>query len=211
MEEEKVRIFAVARHRIGIDGEGVTTLITLSGCPLKCAYCLNKRCMTHNPGDIILTASNVVDICMKDNLYFIATGGGLTIGGGEPLLHPAFLHQLRQQMPKDWMLNVETSLNVPSTHLKWVLDDAAKLIIDIKDMNPAIYERYTQCSIHPLIANLRHIAAHGLQHKCRIRLPLISAYNTAEDRELSKKTLTEMGFNEFDEFEYINPDTRSPF
>lgn len=207
MEQEKVRIFAVARHRIGIDGEGVTTLVTLNGCPLKCAYCLNKRCMTNNPGDIIATASNVVELCMKDNLYFIATGGGLTIGGGEPLLHPVFLHELREHMPKDWMLNVETSLNVPADNLKWVLDDAAKLIIDIKDMNPDIYERYTQSSIGPLSANLRLIAERRLQHKCRIRLPLISAYNTAEDREWSKKTLEEMGFREFDEFEYVIPDT----
>jgi len=211
MEEEKVRIFALARHRIGVDGEGVTTLITLNGCPLRCAYCINSRCQTDNPNDKIVTATELVEMCMEDNLYFTATGGGLSIGGGEPLLHPRFLHELREAMPDDWLLTVETSLNVPEENLQWVLDDAVKLIIDIKDMNPDIYLKYTERSIDKLHTNLNHIAQRGLQNKCKMRLPLINGYNTRKDRNRSKSILTSLGFNVFDEFDYINPSTRKPF
>ena len=33
-------IFGISRHRMGVDGKGVTTLVTFMGCPLKCRYCL---------------------------------------------------------------------------------------------------------------------------------------------------------------------------
>jgi pyruvate-formate lyase-activating enzyme len=29
---------------MGTDGSGITTLVTFMGCPLKCKYCLNKKC-----------------------------------------------------------------------------------------------------------------------------------------------------------------------
>ena len=35
-------IFGISRHRMGVDGKGVTTLVTFMGCPLKCRYCLNN-------------------------------------------------------------------------------------------------------------------------------------------------------------------------
>lgn len=37
-------IFGISRHRMGIDGNGVTTLVAFMGCPLKCRYCLNDQC-----------------------------------------------------------------------------------------------------------------------------------------------------------------------
>ncbi|MBM6720445.1 hypothetical protein H6B13_12530 [Bacteroides gallinaceum] len=37
-------IFAIDCLRMGTDGHGITTLVCLMGCPLRCAYCLNDRC-----------------------------------------------------------------------------------------------------------------------------------------------------------------------
>lgn len=37
-------IFGIYRHRMGIDGKGITTLVAFMGCPLKCKYCLNDEC-----------------------------------------------------------------------------------------------------------------------------------------------------------------------
>ena len=36
-----VPLIGIARHRLTIDGEGVTTLVAFHGCPLRCKYCLN--------------------------------------------------------------------------------------------------------------------------------------------------------------------------
>jgi len=185
------------------DGDGVTTLVTLHGCPLNCRYCLNSQCKdSHFPCDKH-TAKDIVDICMQDNLYFLATGGGITVGGGEPLLHPRFIKELRETMPAEWNMFIETSLNVPLDNILFALENAKMLIIDIKDINNTIYKDYTEISNERLIANLRYIAEQGLQGKCFIRLPLIPLFNTIEDRDKSKAFLQSLGFTTFDDFEYI--------
>lgn len=45
--EQEAPILGFGRHRIGIDGKGVTTLVAFYGCTLHCLYCLNLQC--HDP------------------------------------------------------------------------------------------------------------------------------------------------------------------
>lgn len=187
--QEEVKIFGIDRLRMATDGDGVTTLVTLHGCPLNCKYCLNSQCKDSHYPCQKLTASDVVATCMEDNLYFIATGGGITIGGGEPLLHPQFIKDLRESMPEEWSMFIETSLNVPLDNISFAVDNAKMLIIDIKDINDSIYKEYTEISNTRLISNLQYIAEKNQQDKCFIRLPLIPFFNTAKDREASKAFL----------------------
>ena len=42
---EAVPFIGIDRHRLGVDGVGVTTLAAFHGCPLRCKYCLNRRCL----------------------------------------------------------------------------------------------------------------------------------------------------------------------
>ena len=35
------KVAAISRHRLMLDGDGVTTLVVFHGCPLRCRYCLN--------------------------------------------------------------------------------------------------------------------------------------------------------------------------
>ena len=56
-----------------------------------------------------------------DDLYFQATGGGITFGGGEPALRSIFISQFRKVIPKQWKINIETSLNVPQEHVERLL------------------------------------------------------------------------------------------
>ena len=83
-DKKTADIFAIIRHRIPTDGDGVTTLVGLKGCPLACKYCLNPQCGTAKSER--LTADELYEKVRIDDLYFIATGGGITFGGGEPLL-----------------------------------------------------------------------------------------------------------------------------
>ena len=43
MDELRYPLLALARLRMGIDGEGITTLVAGAGCPLHCRWCINKR------------------------------------------------------------------------------------------------------------------------------------------------------------------------
>jgi len=185
-------LICIDRHRLTIDGEGVTTLVAFHGCPLHCKYCLNPQCLEADgvwqETDTELLMLNVE----MDNLYFLATGGGICFGGGEPLLRSSFIKEFCEQSPEGWQFTMETSLNVPRHHLEEVAPFIDSFIIDIKDMNPDIYQAYTGKTNQKVIDNLAWLLAHA-KHKERIilRLPLIP------------EILEEMCFEHFDEFEYI--------
>ena len=130
------------------------------------------------------------------------TNGGVTFGGGEPCLRPQFIREFRELCGPSWQLNLETSLNVPSANVEALLPVVNTLIIDIKDMNPAIYNSYTGQSNDLVLDNLRLIADSGRQKDCIIRLPLIPDFNTETDRTASCSRLEALGFNNFDLFTY---------
>ena len=77
------RIAAVGRHRLGIDGKGIRTLVVFSGCPLRCKYCINPYTWDATKGNLY-TPQELLNRVSVDSVYFRATSGGITFGGGEP-------------------------------------------------------------------------------------------------------------------------------
>lgn len=194
---------AINRHRLTTDGEGVTTLVGFHGCPLHCQYCLNAQCLQADGVWCRLTPGELYSEVEIDDLYFVATGGGICFGGGEPLLRSEFIKAFAEIMNPEWKLTIETSLNVPLKNVKAIASLVQMWYVDIKDMNPDIYKAYGCKENKQVISNLQWLAANGYADKVIIRLPLIPEYNTDEDRQKSQKELEEMGFTNFDKFNYI--------
>ena len=194
---------AINRHRLTTDGEGVTTLVGFHGCPLHCQYCLNAQCLQADGVWCRLTPGELYSEVEIDDLYFVATGGGICFGGGEPLLRSEFIKAFAEIMNPEWKLTIETSLNVPLENVKAIASLVQMWYVDIKDMNPDIYKAYGCKENKQVISNLQWLAANGYADKVIIRLPLIPEYNTDEDRQRSQQQLEEMGFTNFDKFNYI--------
>lgn len=194
---------AINRHRLTTDGEGVTTLVGFHGCPLRCEYCLNAQCLQADGVWCRLTPGELYSEVEIDDLYFMATGGGICFGGGEPLLHSDFIKAFAEIMNPEWKLTIETSLNVPLENVKAIASLVQMWYVDIKDMNPDIYKAYGCKENKQVISNLQWLAANGYADKVIIRLPLIPEYNTDEDRQQSQQQLEKMGFTNFDKFNYI--------
>lgn len=194
---------AINRHRLTTDGEGVTTLVGFHGCPLHCEYCLNAQCLQADGVWCRLTPGELYSEVEIDDLYFVATGGGICFGGGEPLLRSEFIKAFAEIMNPEWKLTIETSLNVPLKNVKAIASLVQMWYVDIKDMNPDIYKAYGCKENKQVISNLQWLAANGYADKVIIRLPLIPEYNTDEDRQQSQQQLEKMGFTNFDKFNYI--------
>lgn len=199
------RLIGISRHRLAIDGEGVTTLVAFHGCPLRCKYCLNPHSLSKDTQCIERTVEELIDEVRIDQLYFLATGGGITFGGGEPLLNSAYIKEFCQQCPKEWRISIESSLNVPRKNVEDVLPFVKEWIIDIKDMNSEIYKAYSSISNERVIDNLKWIASEhpDLLASISIRLPHIPDYNTDDNRNKSQALLETLGYTNFDRFEYI--------
>ena len=202
MEPPRAKVIGVARHRLATDGDGVTTLVAFHGCPLHCRYCLNPQSLGDGGKFKEYTPELLYREIRIDELYFLATNGGVTFGGGEPCLRPDFIRHFRELCGESWQINIETSLNVPADNIASLLPLVNTLIIDIKDMNPDIYRDYTGQSNALVLENLRLIADTGRQSDCIVRIPLIPGYNTDIDRENSRKALEALGFTRFDLFTY---------
>ncbi len=198
-------VFGIDRHRLATDGAGVTTLVGAYGCPLQCRYCLNPHAW--NPETLkkctFMTPEMLYEQVKIDALYFLATRGGITFGGGESLLHADFIRAFRQVCGPDWTLTAETSLNVPQSSLQKVLDVLDAFIVDIKDLNPSIYKAYTGKTVDTVVENLRLLAESFPPERVIVRVPSIPGHNTEEDISSSVTILKDMGFTQIDTFPYI--------
>lgn len=201
----KAPLIAICRHRLALDGEGVVTLVAFHGCPLSCRYCLNPHCREQEGLWRRMDARELLDEVMVDDLYFQATGGGVTFGGGEPLLRSRTIAEFCRHCPPGWHVGIETSLAVTQRRLAEVAPYVHRFIVDVKDMDPDIYRRYTGCDNSRVTANLGWLARNVDHSRVVIRLPRIPGYNTPADVARSRRQLEDMGFTLFDCFDYLLP------
>lgn len=197
-------VMSISRLRMGTDGEGVSTLITLHGCPLFCKYCINDYCHdTYCPRGSY-TPEALVETLKKDDIYYKMSGGGIVFGGGEPLLQADFITEVFRLADPLWKKRIETSLNVPWDNIKpLLLKLTDEWIIDIKDINEEIYREYTGCSNETVITNLLEIKKHIPAWKMRIRVPYIPNYNTNRNVEKSVKWVRNNLGVEAEQFKYF--------
>jgi len=194
---------AISRLRMATDGEGVTTLVCAWGCPLRCTYCLNKFTWDEDTKIERYTPRELYDKVKLDSLYFEATGGGVTFGGGEPMMYADFLPQFRTLCGSRWKLYAETSLCVPEENVRIAAQVLDGFIVDIKDTDPDIYRAYTGQEVWAALDNLRLLVTLTDPAKIRVRLPLIPGYNTEENRNRSEALLRDMGITDIDRFDYV--------
>lgn len=196
------RIYRVMRHRIGIDGEGITSLIGLTGCPLSCKYCLNKKVL-ESKREKDVSPRELLDTVIQDACYMIATNGGVTFGGGEPLLQYKDMIEFAKLKPCWMHLNVETALQAPAEAVEELLPYVDYWIADVKTLDASLYKEYTGKAIDTMLCGLDILAEHA-RDKCLIRVPIIPGFKDREKAIFEEQILKEKGFNNIDVFEYIN-------
>lgn len=198
------KIIGISRHRIGVDGPGVTTLVAFHGCTLSCKYCLNPKSIDPKVKGKRYTPSQLYDEIKKDNLYFLATGGGVTFGGGEPLLQYKFIKEFRVLCGSDWKINIETALNVPLENVEEILPYIDNWIVDIKDIDNEIYRCYTGKDNDLTIQNLILLTNRGVKN-IKIRVPYIKNFNDKESISKSISYLKSIGLSDIEQFDYKIP------
>jgi pyruvate formate lyase activating enzyme len=200
---ETASFIGIGRNRLATDGEGVTTLVAFWGCPLSCRYCLNPQSLSEGSIKRILTVEELYNLVRIDELYFLATGGGVTFGGGEPCLYTDFIKEFRNLCGEKWCITLETSLNVPLENIKSLYSSVNEYIVDIKDINPEIYKSYTGKNNTLTIINLKYLIEQGKTDNIRVRVPLIPNFNAKKDTKHTVSELKKLGIQKIETFTYI--------
>lgn len=110
-----------------VDGPGIRFVVFMQGCHLKCKYCQNRDTWDINSGEQY-TVKQVVEKIMRYKNYIVASNGGVTLSGGEPLLQQDFVISLFQELKKQ---NISTCLD---TSGMFTITDKIKQIVDLTDI-----------------------------------------------------------------------------
>lgn len=192
----------VGRLRMGTDGNGIRTLILLSGCPLRCRYCANPWTWNGEEKPRVMSVSEIYkEICI-DRPYILATGGGITFGGGEPMEYPGLINKFREICEPEMTINVETSLNVDWSKIEDSIDAIDLFYMDIKTTDPQVYRQYTGGELDPVLSNLKKLLEMKAPENIILRIPRIEGFVDRKQQEESKRILENMGVMRFDLFDY---------
>ena len=125
-----------------VDGEGLRCAVFLEGCPLRCVYCHNPDTW-YNSG----TETDAQDLVRKISRYkpYFGKKGGVTFSGGEPLLQAGFIRECAGYLRSESIeYAIDTSGAVKLTDdVRYVIDNAQLVILDIKFWDDESYVRYT--------------------------------------------------------------------
>jgi pyruvate formate lyase activating enzyme len=158
------------------------------------------------------TVDELFDIIRRDMSYYRASGGGVTIGGGEATLQSEFTLALIRKCRENFIhVAVDTCGYTVSEEAFEVLSEADLLLYDIKGMDPVEHLRGTGKSNELILSNLRKLDA--LNIPIIIRLPLIPGYTDSDEtiqktaqflstlRNLDRVDL--MNYHEFGKAKYV--------
>jgi pyruvate formate lyase activating enzyme len=146
-----------------VDGPGTRMTVFLSGCPLRCLYCHNPDTMEMRRGTDV-PADELLGRIARYRGVMRATGGGLTISGGEPLMQPAFVKRLlRGARAMDIHTAIDTSGYLGSHLSDEMLDDVDLVLLDVKSGDPETYRRVTGRDLQPTLDFGRRLAARGTE------------------------------------------------
>jgi len=186
------------RRGVTKDGPGLRTSVFLKGCPLRCAWCHNPESQspvperaadTGEPCGRKMSVREVMEGVLSDKVFYAASGGGLTITGGEPLFQPEFTAALAAAaLAEGISVAIDTSGFAPWGAFEGVLaatgsGEAAPhagllFLYDLKCMDAERHRALTGVDNATILENLRRLDDAGA--RIWLRLPLVPGLNDGD-------------------------------
>ena len=148
-----------------------------------CGECV-KVCPTKalNIFGTLMSVEEVMNIVEQDDLFYSSSGGGLTLGGGEPLSNPVFARDLLREAQ---LYGFETAIET-SGHASWpdfeeVIHYADVVLYDIKCMSAKKHKAYTKIDNRVILTNLEKACLKFSNTSIYVRTPIIPGFNNTED------------------------------
>lgn len=166
---------------------GACNAVCPSGGKGRCTGC--GKCVTACPGNLIsiagldVEAKDVANRINKNAELLKMNGGGVTFSGGEPLMQPDFLLEIRKLL-SPMHAAAETSGYADETVFRRVISALDYVIMDLKIMNPEKHFRYTGVRNEKILKNLEILKDSGIPFQ--INIPMIPGVN--DDTENMEST-----------------------
>jgi len=115
----------------------------------------------------------------KERTIMEDSGGGVTLCGGEPLMHAHYALELLQELGRrGFHRTVDTSLYASQEVVEAVANECELFLVDLKLMDSEKHRLYTGVGNELILQNIRYLAER--QSQFFIRIPLIEGINADE-------------------------------
>lgn len=127
-----------------------------------------------------MSSRAVVNLALRDRAYYVKSGGGVTISGGEPLMQADFAVETARLLKESGLhVAVETSMFGKWTDIERLREWVDLFLMDIKAMDDAVHRLATGASNELILRNIERLSALGAEGL--IRIPVVVGVNACEE------------------------------
>jgi pyruvate formate lyase activating enzyme len=153
-----------------------------TGCGICSSVCYYKALILYGEQ---INVEEIFDAVNRDKMFYEASGGGVTVSGGEALMQPQLVYDLFEKCRQAGIHTcIETSGFAAESAFKQVLPLTDYIIFDLKFMNSDKHLRYTGKPNSLILSNAKLVAESGIE--VLYRMPLIPGIN--DDQQNIKDT-----------------------
>lgn len=146
-----------------VDGPGLRFVIFTQGCKMRCKYCHNPDTWNLKGGHERTVGALMAEI-EPYRAFMEASGGGVTVSGGEPLLQPEFVAAIFAECHARGINTcLDTNGYTTPELADPVLDHTDLVMLDIKQADPEQHKALTGVESTNTLNLLRHIAARKIR------------------------------------------------
>jgi pyruvate formate lyase activating enzyme len=140
-----------------------------------------------------MAVGELVASALKERPFFVSSGGGITLTGGEPASQPAFAYNLLLACRQ---AGIHTALETTGCATWHVISRFVAVtdlfLYDVKLVDSRLHRKYTGVPNKRILDNLRRLALHGCQ--IQVRVPCIPGINDSEEHIASlARLVADMG------------------
>ncbi|ORX22222.1 pyruvate formate-lyase 1-activating enzyme [Thermoanaerobacterium sp. PSU-2] len=144
-----------------VDGPGIRYVVFMQGCPLRCAYCHNPDTWDYSGGKEVST-DEIFNDAIRYIPYMKASGGGVTLTGGEPTLQPEFCEDLFKKLKASVIHTaLDTSGYVNIDKVKGLVKYTDLFLLDIKHIDDEGHKKLTGASNRKTLEFAKYLSDEG--------------------------------------------------
>lgn len=195
-----VKVCPVDIHELSPEGKHrLNRAVDCIGCK-KCEAVCPKQALSIAGYD--LTISEALEIIEQDALFYLSSGGGVTLGGGEVSAQPEFAANLLMECKRIGIHTaIETCGYAKLENLLAIAQFTDLFLYDIKHIDPERHYELTGVRNERILENLSQLIKRGFT--VRIRMPLLKGLN--DDEVTLRKTMCFLdGFRRYKNFQGVD-------
>lgn len=144
--------------------------ICVKACPAAALEVIGQR----------RTIKEVVEIALRDKVFYEKSGGGVTLSGGEPSMQPEFSTAVMKALSREKIhIALDTCGGIGWSKLQPLVALSDLILYDIKIMNAENHLKYTGIPLETVLSNAREITKLG--KPIWVRTPIIPGYTDQEE------------------------------